>query len=40
MIYIIQFVCDVKTFKERNPDQLFMSEALSNQELCQGARDL
>ena len=33
MIYIIHFVCDVKAFKERNPDQLFMSEALSNQEL-------
>ncbi len=31
MIYIIHFVCDVKAFKETNPDRLFMSEALSNQ---------
>ncbi len=33
MIYIIHFVCDVKAFKERNPDRLFMREALDNQVL-------
>ncbi len=31
MIYILHFVSDVNTFKEHNPDKLFMDEAAKNE---------
>lgn len=35
MVYILHFVGDVKTFKEHNPDKLFMHEAAKNELLMQ-----
>jgi hypothetical protein len=33
MIYILHFINDVKAFKERHPDQLFIHEAEKNERL-------
>ncbi len=35
MVYILHFVSDVKTFKEHNPDKLFIHEAAKNELLMQ-----
>jgi hypothetical protein len=35
MVYILHFVSDVKTLKERNPDSLFIHEAAKNELLMQ-----
>ncbi len=35
MVYILHFVSDVKTYKEHNPDKLFIHEAAKNELLMQ-----
>ncbi len=38
MIYILHFIYDVKSFKERNPDKLFIHEALKREWLMKKVR--
>jgi hypothetical protein len=35
MVYILHFISDVKTFKENNPDKMFIHEAARNELLMQ-----
>lgn len=35
MVYILHFISDVKTFKEINPDKLFIHEAVKSEQMMQ-----